>query len=167
MKRFKGCLGVFLIFFFGVLFGCAITAGGIHERMLDFVRGGPEKVTEGMVKWLKKDLKLDKEQEEMLQQIAVDTRIKLRKIRQTTQPQVEQTLMESADRVRGILNPDQTKKFDEIVRKGMQKWKAADPEAASKSEAPEPSSTPAPEPTQAQPTPQPTSTPLATPSETP
>ena len=41
MKRFKGCLGVFLVFFFGVLFGCAITAGGINERMLDFVRGGP------------------------------------------------------------------------------------------------------------------------------
>jgi hypothetical protein len=137
MKRFKGCLGVFLIFFFGVLFGCAITVAGINEKMLDLIRGGPDKITDGTVKWLKKDLKLDKEQEEMLHQITMDTRIKLRTIRQTTQPQVEQTLVEAADRVRGILNPDQVKKFDEMVQKAMKKWKASEAQPASKPEAPE------------------------------
>ncbi len=139
MKRFKGCLGVFLIFFFGVLFGCAITAAGINERMLDLIRGGPDKITDGTVKWLKKDLKLDKEQQEMLHQITMDTRIKLRTIRQKTQPEVEQTLVEAAARVRGILNPDQVQKFDEMVQKAMKKWKASEgaPEAQPTSGRPE------------------------------
>lgn len=140
MKRFKGCLGVFLIFFFGVLFGCAITAAGINEKMLDLIRGGPDKITDGTVKWLKKDLKLDEEQQEMLHQITMDTRIKLRKIRQTTQPQVEQTLVEAAERVRGILNPDQVKKFDEMVDKAMKKWKAAEAAPAVKTAPEEPQS---------------------------
>jgi len=126
MKRFKGCLGVFLIFFFGVLFGCAITASVIHRKVIELVEGGPEKIASEILIRLKKDLKLDSEQQEMLQQITTDTRIKLRGIRQTTQPQVEQTLDEAAARVRGILNPDQAKKFDEIVTKGREKYKMAE-----------------------------------------
>jgi len=118
MKRFKGCLGVFLIFFFGVLFGAAITEAGFNKRMVKLLRGGPEEITDGTVRWLRKELKLDKDQVVMLKQIAVDTRIKLRKIRQTTQPEVDRTLLEAADRTRGILNPEQVKKFDEIIRKG-------------------------------------------------
>ena len=134
MKRFKGCLGVFLVFFFGVLFGCAITAGVIHEKILDLVKGGPEGVVTATVKLLEKDLKLDDEQREMVHQIALDTRIRLRKIRQETEPEVDRTLIEAADRVRGILNPDQAKKFDEIVKKGRSKWKSGgkgDPEKTS------------------------------------
>ena len=118
MKRFKGCLAVFLIFFFGVLFGAAITEAGFNKRLVKLLRGGPEEITDGTVRWLRKELKLDKDQVAMVKQIAVDTRIKLRKIRQTTQPEVDRTLLEAADRTRGILNPEQVKKFDEIIRKG-------------------------------------------------
>jgi hypothetical protein len=125
MKRLKGCLGVFLVFFFGVLFGCAITAGIIHEKVIELVEGGPERITAEMVERLKKDLKLDKEQQEMLQQIAMDARIKLRTIRQSTQPEVDRTIGEAADRLRGILSADQAKKFDEIIKKGRAKWQAA------------------------------------------
>ena len=124
MKRFKGCLGVFLIFFFGILFGAAITEAGFNKRLIRLIRGGPEEITDGTVRWLKKELKLDKAQTEMLKQIAIETRIKLRKIHQTTQPEVERTLTEAAERTRGILNPDQAKKFDEVIRKGMQKTSA-------------------------------------------
>jgi hypothetical protein len=135
MKRFKGCLGVFLVFFFGVLFGCAITAGVIHEKILDLVKGGPEGVVTATVKLLEKDLKLDDEQREMVHQIALDTRIRLRKIRQETEPEVDRTLNEAADRVRGILNPDQAKKFDEIVKKGRSKWKSGSKGDAEKTSA--------------------------------
>src|SRR5689334_13250860 len=105
MKRAKGCLGVFLVFFFGVLFGCAITAGLVHEKVLELVEGGPDKIIKEMVHRLNKDLQLDDEQQEMLEQIARDTRIELRRIRQSTQPEVDRTLSHAADRLRGILDP--------------------------------------------------------------
>ena len=47
MKRFKGCLAVFRIFFFGVLFGCAITEAGFNKRLTKLLRGGPEEITDG------------------------------------------------------------------------------------------------------------------------
>lgn len=126
MKRFKGCLGVFLIFLFGVIVGVAVTNGVIHQKVRDLVIGGPERVVEVIVHRLKDELKLDGGQQEMLQQIAVETRIKLRALRQQTDPQVEQTLHDAEVKVRGILNPDQVPKFNEIVKRGREKWKAVD-----------------------------------------
>jgi len=122
MKRLKSWLGVFAIFFFGVIFGIAITAGLIHEEVRKLVDGGPEKVVDVIVSRLKKDLHLDQNQQEMLQHIAVSTRIELSTIRQQTQPQVAQTLDKSAHDVRGILNPEQVKKFDEIIRTTRARW---------------------------------------------
>ncbi len=123
MKRFKGCLGVFLIFFFGVVFGIATTSGVIVKKVRDLVVGGPDAVVEVIGGRLKDELKLDDSQKELLQHIIADTRIKLREIRQQTQPQVEEILAEAEHKVRAILNPGQQGKFDEIVTKGREKWK--------------------------------------------
>lgn len=123
MKKLRGCLGVFLIFFFGVLFGAAITAGGIHQKIREIVLGGPDKIVDEIVHRLNADLKLDSGQKEMLKAITTDTRIKLRAIRQQTQPDVERVLHEAESKVRGILNPNQVPKFDEIVKRGREQWK--------------------------------------------
>ncbi len=124
MKRLKGCIGVFLIFFFGVVVGVAVTSGVIQQKVRDLVIGGPEKVVAVIVHRLKDELDLDHTQQEMLQQIALDTRIKLRALRQQTEPQVEQTLNDAEAKVRGILNPAQIPKFNEIVKRGREKWKS-------------------------------------------
>jgi hypothetical protein len=145
MKKLRGCLGVFAIFFFGVIFGAVIATGVIRDEIRNVVEGGPDKVVEVVVKRLKNDLQLDKNQQEMLQQIALNTRIKLTVIRQQTQPQVAQTLDEAVQTVRGILNPNQIKKFDEIVAKAREKWndeKRVKTEPAAST----PPATPAPEP---------------------
>ena len=123
MKKAKGCLGVFLIFLFGGLFGAAITAGGIHQKVRELVVGGPDKIVEEIVKKLKDDLKLDGSQQEMLKAIATETRIQLRAIRQETQPQVDEVMSRAEQKVRGILNAEQVPKFDEIVKRGREKWK--------------------------------------------
>jgi hypothetical protein len=122
VKKAKGCLGVFLIFFFGVLCGVVITEGVIRDKVREVVEGGPDKVVDVVVARLNKDLKLDKEQEVKLEQIVADTRIKLRQIRQRTQPEVQSTLLEAEQRVRGILYTEQLPKFEEIIRKGRKKW---------------------------------------------
>ena len=123
MKRFKGCLGVFLIFVFGVIVGVAATSGVIVKKVRTLVAGGPDAVVEVIGERLKDELKLDESQKEMLRHIIADTRIRLREVRQQTQPQVEETLAAAEQKVRAILDPQQQKKFDEIVAKGREKWK--------------------------------------------
>ncbi len=126
MKKLKGCLGVFLIFFFGVIVGVAVTAGVIHEQVQAVIEGGPDKVVDVVVERLKKELKLDGSQQLRLQQIVADTRIRLRQINEQTQPQMHAALAEAEGKVRGILYAAQVKKFDTIVRQGREKWKAGD-----------------------------------------
>ena len=123
MKRFKGCLGVFLIFVFGVIVGVGATSGVIVKKVRTLVAGGPDAVVEIIGERLKDELKLDESQKELLRHIIADTRIRLREVRQQTQPQVEETLATAEEKVRAILDPQQQKKFDEIVAKGREKWK--------------------------------------------
>ncbi len=123
MKKVKGCLGVFLIFVFGAIVGAAIASSALLKKVREVVSGGPDAVVGVIVGRLKEELKLDATQQEMLQKIALDTRIKLRGIRQETQPQVEQTLAEAEAEIRKILTPSQAKKFDEIISRGRTQWK--------------------------------------------
>ena len=81
---------------------------------LVFTSGTPD-IVEIIGERLKDELVLDDSQKDLLRHIIADTRIKLREIRQQTQPQVEETLAEAEHKVRAILNPDQQKKFDEIA----------------------------------------------------
>src|SRR5678815_4553209 len=123
MKKLRGCLGVFLIFGFGAFFGAAISAGAIHQKIRELVLGGPDQIVDEIVVRLNDDLKLDASQKEMLKAIATDTRIRLTALRQQTQPQVEEALHDAETKVRGILNPKQVAKFDEIVKRGRDRWK--------------------------------------------
>jgi hypothetical protein len=117
MKKFRGCLSVFAIFMFGVIVGVVITTGVIREKVYHLVERGPDSVVDVVVNHLKDNLKLDSEQQEMLHQIALETKIQLATIRQQTQPQVTRTLDDATVRVRAILNPEQARKFDEIIKR--------------------------------------------------
>ena len=92
MKRLRGILGVFLIFFFGVIVGAAVTGGTIWKEMHDVIEGGPDAVVGKIADRLGKELKLDDAQKKMLDQITTETRIELRGIRAEAQPRVRETL---------------------------------------------------------------------------
>ena len=79
-----------------------------------------------VVKRLDHELKLDDEQKRKLQGIVDDARIQLRQSHAKIRPEVEQTLHEAEERTRAILYPAQVKKFDEMVSKSREKWKAAE-----------------------------------------
>ena len=122
MKRLRGFLGVFLIFFFGVIVGASMTSGAIWKEIHDLIEGGPDAVVAKFSDKLNKELKLDDAQKQMLAQIVTETRIKLRTIRAEAQPQVATTLTDAEQKVRVILNPDQRKKFEQIIAKGRENW---------------------------------------------
>ena len=126
MRTLKRILGVLLIFFFGVFIGAAVTGAGVTQKLREVLLGGPEAVMDVVVKRLDRELKLDAEQKRKLQSIVDDARIKLRQSRAKIQPEVEDTLHEAEDRTRAILYPEQVKKFDDLISKSREKWKAAE-----------------------------------------
>ena len=127
MKRLRGFLGVFLIFFFGVIVGASMTSGAIWKEIHDLIEGGPDAVVAKFSDKLNKELKLDDAQKQMLAQIVTDTRVKLRVIRAEKQPQVTEAVVEAEQKVRAILNAEQQKKFDRIVENSGGKWKPEAP----------------------------------------
>ena len=122
MKRLRGFVGVFLIFFFGLIVGVALTGGTIWKEMHDVIEGGPDAVVAKISDRLKKELKLDDSQQQMLAQIATETRIKLRVLRAEKQPQVTETILDAEQKLRAILNAEQQKKFDEMAARMREKW---------------------------------------------
>ena len=124
MKTLKRVLGVLLIFFLGVFVGAVIASAGAAKKLRNTVLGGPEAVMEVIVKRLDQELKLDPEQKRKVQGIMDDAHIKLRQSREKIQPEIEQTLLEAESRTRAILYPKQVPKFDQLVNKGRETWKA-------------------------------------------
>jgi len=124
MKTFRRILGVLVIFLLGVFIGAAMANAGLTKKLRRTVMGGPEAVMEVIVARLDHELKLDAEQRRKAQSIMDDARIKLRQSRAKVQPEVEQTLTEAEARTREILYPDQIQKFDELIAKGREQWKA-------------------------------------------
>ncbi len=125
MKRLRGCLGVFLIFFFGLVVGAALTGGGIWKEMHDVIEGGPDAVVARIADRMEKELKLDDAQKRMFAQIVTETRIELRVIRADSQPRVSETLAVTEKKVRAILRPEQQRKFDLILQRSREKWEHA------------------------------------------
>jgi hypothetical protein len=150
MKTLKRILGVLLIFFFGVFIGAAVTSAGAVQKFRETLLGGPDAVMDVIVKRLDHELKLDDEQKRKLQTIMDDAHIRLRQSRAKIQPEVESTLHDAEERTRAILYPHQVPKFDEFVKRGREKWKAASDGA------PAPGATPAPAAEQEHPSPSPT-----------
>ena len=144
MRTAKRILGVLLIFVFGMIVGGAGASAGISQKIREVLTGGPEAVVKEVVKRLDKELKLDPEQKRTLVRIADETHIKLRQSRAKIQPQVDRTLGEAEERVRAILYPNQIEKFDKLLHKGGDKWKAKESGAADTAPAatPEPTKEP-------------------------
>jgi apolipoprotein N-acyltransferase len=124
LKTWKRILGVLLIFLLGVFVGAVIASAGAAKKLRNTVLGGPEAVMEVIVKRLDQELKLDPEQKRKVQGIMDDAHIKLRQSREKIQPEIEQTLLEAESRTRAILYPKQIPKFDQLVNKGRETWKA-------------------------------------------
>ena len=138
MRHLKRIIGVLLIFIFGIIVGGVGAGAGFTQKIREVLSGGPEAVVTEIVKGLDKELKLDPEQKRQLLRIADETHIKLRQSRAKIQPEVERTLGDAEGKVRAILYPNQIGKFDKLVHRGGEKWKAKEGGADAPAAAPEP-----------------------------
>jgi len=130
-KRLRGCLGVFLVFAFGIIVGAAMASVGIWREVGQIIVQGPDAMVVKVAKRLKEELKLDEDQQRMLALITTETQIKLRTIQAKNQPEVDTVLRDAADQIRVILNSEQREKFEQIIRRVHVKWR---PPAPAKSE---------------------------------
>lgn len=130
MKTLKRILGVLLIFLFGVFIGAAIANADAMQKLRRMLMRGPEAVMDGIVSRLDQELKLDEEQKRRVQAIVDEARIELRQSRAKIQPEVEATLQKAEAKTRVILYPEQVAKFEKIMSKGREKWKAQEGLAA-------------------------------------
>ena len=124
MKTVKRIFIVLFIFILGVFVGAAGANADLIKKLRRGILGGPEAVMEVIVQRLDHELHLDAEQKRKLQSITDEARIKLRQSRARIQPEVEATLLEAENRTRDMLYPNQVERFDEMVRKGREQWKA-------------------------------------------
>jgi hypothetical protein len=138
MKRLRGCLGVFLVFVFGVIVGAVIGGAGVWHELQKIIERGPEAVVGKIAQRLKDELKLDHDQQKMIEQIATETQRKLRRIQARSQPEIDAVLAEAADEVRLILDSDQRKKFDRIIGRVQKRWSEKDPATQIQSTTPDP-----------------------------
>lgn len=73
-----------------------------------------------LVRNLSRDLNLNDAQVKQLNQIIDGTSRQFEALHRQVEPQFESLRKQSNDQIRAILNPDQAKKFDEMVRR----WRA-------------------------------------------
>lgn len=113
MKRWKVCLGLFLLFVAGLVVGSVLTLGVIKHRMTEIAEGGPPAVRASIMKRLDRSLKLDQKQYSASEEIVRNAQLEIHAVRSRTQPEVEQILEDNFARMKEILNPEQQKILDE------------------------------------------------------
>jgi len=69
------------------------------------------------VKYLSQELKLDSQQTSQLIQILDGSRTKYEALHSQVRPQFESLRQETDNQIRQILNPEQSRKFDEVIRR--------------------------------------------------
>jgi hypothetical protein len=126
LKNWKGIVGICLVFILGMMAGGVITAGFVQNRIRHVVEGGPDAVSELIVRRLNRELRLDAAQRAQLESIVRGARQEIKGIRRGVQPQIDQSLGRAEQQVRLILQPAQVKKFDEIVLRARSKWQRPD-----------------------------------------
>jgi hypothetical protein len=145
MKKLRGCLGVFLIFFLGFVVGAILASGSIYTKVWELIESGPDKVADFTVQRMNDELKLDSLQRREFERIADRTRLRLRAIRYRNQPETDTVIDESSKELRAILTPKQQKKFDDLMNRFRARWRTEAPDGIA-TPAPTPAPVPTPEP---------------------
>lgn len=124
MSKTKAIIGVCLIFFMGIVTGVALTMKLVEKRIHSLTEGGAQALGEIVVRRLDSQLKLNAQQRGALQEIVESTGAQMRAVRKKEQPEIERIMEASARKIRAILTPEEAEKFDAMLLKGRERWKA-------------------------------------------
>lgn len=108
----------YIYFFVTIILGAILGGAGVYYYLWNSGRlQRPHGFNpEHAVAHLKKDLNLNDDQVRQLRQIFEESGQKTRDLQKQIDPQFQAIHMDTRAHIRQILNPDQQKKFDEMVR---------------------------------------------------
>jgi uncharacterized membrane protein len=122
MKNWKAIVGVVAVFLFGMVAGGLVTAKIFQYRIYGVLRSGSPAAANVVVRRLSWQLRLDAAQREQVRQIVGDAQQEMKAVRKQVHPQVEEILDRADGKVRAILRPEQTGKFDKLVAERKARW---------------------------------------------
>jgi hypothetical protein len=123
MSNSKAILGVCLIFFLGIVTGIALSIRITDFRIRQLTTGGPEILADMVVRRLGRQLELSPVQREKLYTIAKETSVRIAEASSSGEGFVESRPIppawlkteDAVAKIRAILTPEQTLKFNAIV----------------------------------------------------
>lgn len=122
MNTFRSLILVLVIFLVGAFAGAIITGKIIELRVRRVAIGGPDTVADLVVRRFGAHLKLDKPQKAELLAIVREAQKEMRLIRKDEDPKIEAILERAEIRARSILKPEQSEKFDRLVKERKTDW---------------------------------------------
>lgn len=126
MNKWKIVTGVILIFVFGVLIG-VLGTGVYMKKYRSLVRKKPEERTAFILKKLEKELVLTDSQKTEIEKILIATQQKIQGLFLQHRNEVRKLIDESHIEMKKHLDPDQSKKLDELRRKFEKRRKKLKP----------------------------------------
>jgi Spy/CpxP family protein refolding chaperone len=115
-----------------VLFGSGLVVGVFGARMwhergtLALLHGDPRRFAEMVVHRLSADLDLTEEQRAKLRPIVMATARKLAEIRREQEPKIKEAMESDTKAIKAILTPEQTEKFEAILKRLEERRQAMD-----------------------------------------
>ncbi len=103
-----------VVFLLGLALGVLATLWA-SKRGYTYDASHPRREVRG-VEWLDQELNLTPEQHRQVEAILDETGESYRAIRQRTRPEYEAVRQQGRDRIRGVLEPQQLARFEELVR---------------------------------------------------
>jgi len=118
MSKTKAVIGLCLLFFFGVVTGVALSVRITDLRMRQLAAGGPETLSDVVVRRLGQKLALTPVQRDQVRQIATETEVQIQTIQSRILPETNAVAGSAIEKIRAVLTPEQIAPFNELVEHG-------------------------------------------------
>ncbi|MCL5670601.1 MAG: periplasmic heavy metal sensor [Acidobacteria bacterium] len=114
--------------YFLITFLLGIVVGGVGAYSYGWYTGQWRRKSSrhNIVDYLQRKLELSASQTQQLRQIVSEMQTKMREVQKQVEPQFQAVREEARDRTKAILNPQQTEKFNEMV-KHWDEWRKKHP----------------------------------------
>lgn len=124
-RKLKSVVIVGLIFFSGVLVGGILSgAAVVRDVTTNAYAAGPAPIRRLLVQHAREGLQLDDDQKHLFWAILTETGKEVHAATAPVQPDLVRILDRAESRLREVLRPDQTDRFDRWMKSARDKWRA-------------------------------------------
>lgn len=124
VRKLKSVVVVGLIFFSGVIVGGILSGAAVVRDVREAAyASGPGSVRRLLVQHAQEGLKLDEDQKHLFWVILTETGTEMNTATTAVQPELIRIVDRAERRLREVLRPDQTDRFDRWMKSAREKWR--------------------------------------------